>query len=76
MTKQEKAKELIEKYVNLLPLGNNIYKIAKQCAIIDVNDMIEQNGEMYLSLNGKKVKEYYEKKKSYLFELKQEIENL
>lgn len=38
---KEKAKELVEKYVNLLPLGNNLYKIAKLCAKIVVEEIID-----------------------------------
>jgi len=70
MTAKEKAKEL---YFKMHSQEHIISKEAKQCAIIAVDEMIIQNGELYLNgLDGI----YYREKNSYLFEVKQEIENL
>ena len=47
--------------------------LSKQCALIAVDEMIVQNGELYLNgLDG----DYYKEKNSFLFAVKQEIENL
>jgi hypothetical protein len=77
MTPKEKAKELYNKFLN--PSGDTYlygmleHESAKECALIAVDEMIIQNGELYL--NGLD-KIYYREKNSYLFEVKQEIENL
>jgi hypothetical protein len=48
-------------------------KSAKQCALIAVDEMIIQNGELFLNgLDGN----YYRKKNAFLFEVKLELENL
>jgi hypothetical protein len=38
MTPKEKAKELIEKFYNIL----KCYKLAKQCALIAVNEILNE----------------------------------
>lgn len=48
---------------------------AKQCALIAVDEMIVQNGELYLNSLGEKTISFYREKNSYLFEVKSEIEN-
>ena len=69
MTPKEKAKQLIELFTFSCRECDN-YKIS---ALIAVDEMIIQNGELYLNgLDGI----YYREKNSYLFEVKQEIENL
>ena len=79
MTPKEKAQELVQRFTKIesfhihervifMPLPE-----AKQCALIAVDEMIIQNGELYLNgLDGI----YYREKNSYLFEVKQEIEAL
>lgn len=66
MTPKEKAKQLVDK------MSFEVCKTdAKQCALIAVDEMIIQNGELYL--NGLD-SSYYREKNAYLFEVKQEIE--
>lgn len=66
---QQKAKELVCSYMFDRTDGNT-FLIAKKCALIHINGLIIQNGELYLNgLDGK----YYRDKNSYLFELKQAI---
>ena len=85
MTPKEKAIELVDKFYQTTPneawinepLGiakeYKAYNQSKQCALIAVDEMIIQNGELYLNgLDGI----YYREKNSYLFEVKQEIEAL
>lgn len=46
---------------------------AKQCVLICIDKLIEQNGELYLNgLDG----DYYRAKNAELFDIKQEIEKL
>ena len=87
MTPKEKAKEFVEKIHNEFPLQQQVYsslnepmlnisdnwKEAKQCALIAVDEMIIQNGELYL--NGLAI-DYYIEKNAFLFAVKTEIENL
>jgi hypothetical protein len=73
MTPKEKAEELFEKFNNpdtkYYPYVHN----AQQCALIAVDEMIIQNGELYLNgLDG----DYYRKKNAFLFEVKQELHKL
>ncbi len=71
MNAKQKAIEIFDKYYSLnIPLTMND---AKQCALICVNEMIEQNGELFL--HGITL-EYYKEKNAFLFEIKTEIENL
>ena len=75
MTPKEKAKELVDKFKlkHKFFTDSFIKTTAKQCALIAVDEMIIQNGELYLNgLDGI----YYRDKNSYLFEVKQEIEKL
>jgi hypothetical protein len=92
MTPKEKAKELFNKFHdysdsnygtnrfnqnwhgNVLAGERKVRKeSAKQCALIAVDELIIQNGELYLiGLDGT----HYAKTNSFLFEVKQEIENL
>lgn len=82
MTPKEKANELVSKYFKYLnyEFGDYVHDLkdtqAKQCALIAVDDMIIQNGEIYLMQFGEKAIDYYRAKNSYLFEVKQEIEKL
>jgi hypothetical protein len=73
MTPQEKAKELFDKFSNV-PLLDS-YE-AKQCALIAIDEMILQNGELYLNSLGDKTINFYKEKNNYLFKVKQEIEKL
>ena len=74
MTHKEKAEELVDKFVQYTPADSEFeYPYAKQCALIAVDEMIIQNGELILNgLDG----DYYRKKNAFLFEIKQEIEKL
>ena len=73
MTPKEKAKELIAKFsaVGLQQRSEGV-----QCALIAVDEMIIQNGEIYLMQFGEKAVDFYRLKNNYLFEVKQEIEKL
>lgn len=78
MTPKEKAEELVKKMY--LVHSNSASKItmyfAKECALIAVDEMIVQNGELYLNSLGEKTIIFYREKNSYLFEVKSEIEKL
>ena len=92
MTAVEKAKELVDKYRIIIdydfisdinwhnPTDFNrnirVKKDAKRCALIAVDEMIIQNGELYLNNLGEETILYYKKVNNYLFEVKQEIEKL
>jgi hypothetical protein len=87
MTPKQKAEELVDKFIKV-PLSLYIIlkenehmfslssKEAKQCALIAVNEMIVQNGELYLNQLGKKALQFYIKNNHFLFEVKKEIENM
>lgn len=77
MTTEQKAKELVNKYYHSMnpdaPDCSISYEQAKQCALICIDKLIEQNGELYLNgLDG----DYYRAKNAELFDIKQEIEKL
>jgi len=87
MTPKEKAKELVAKFNKTIPIDtNNVPNLSaikksyerhnKECALISVDEMIEQNGELYLNSLGDKTIAFYKAKNAYLFEVKQEINNL
>ena len=79
MTAKDKALAVVQKYgwLGTKWEQTNFYTLekenAKQCAIICVDELIEQNGELYLNGIGT---DYYKKVNSYLFDLKKEIEAL
>ena len=74
MTPKEKAIKLTHKfYDKFYRDDDSSWEHAKKCALICVDEMIKQNGELYL--NGIN-EQYYRKKNGELFELKQEIEEL
>ena len=73
MTPKEKAKDLVHKIKwNTL----TTHRVAKQCALIAVDEMIIQNGEIYLNSLGDKAICFYKAKNAYLFEVKTEIKKL
>jgi hypothetical protein len=79
MTPKEKAKELFSKYYNSIEhtlseeYSPHEMFVVEQCVLIAVNEMIIQNGELFLNgLDG----DYYRKKNAFLFEVKQELEKL
>ena len=84
MTPKEKAKELVDKLINKsVVIVDDIkyfhprpYDLAKQCALIAVDEMIVQNGDVYLGMLGDKANQYYTRMNNYLFEVKKEIEKL
>jgi hypothetical protein len=78
MNAKEKAKELITTFRYALshkdaPLGMHKDNIAIQCALIAVDEMIIQNGELYLL---GLAKNYYIEKNAYLFDVKSELQSL
>jgi len=72
MSAQDKAKELVEKYTFSCRECDN----AKQCALMEVNALIEQNGELYLFKSCENTMNYYRQKNAELFEVKTEIEKM
>jgi DNA-binding protein H-NS len=77
-TPHEKAKELVEKFTDIENEYNEYsdFKQAKQCALIAVDELIQQNGELYLFSLGEKTIEYYKKQNAFLFDVKSEIKKL
>ena len=75
MSAKEKAKEIFSK-MELRIDGEGWYESAKECAIIAVDEMIIQNGDLYLNSLGDKTVAYYKAKNAYLFDVKSEIEKL
>jgi hypothetical protein len=73
MTPKEKAIEIYTKMYNEVYTSYGTDFLAKQCSLIAVNEIIIQNGELFLNgLDG----DYYRKKNAFLFEVKEEIEKL
>lgn len=82
MTAKEKAIELVNKFIDEIPANNSesikeFIKIdiesSKRCALIAIDELIMQNGELYLNgLNST----YYREKNNFLFNVKSEIEKL
>jgi len=64
----------VQKYSTHTELKWLSKKECKQCALIAVDEMIEQNGELYLS--GHLDRDVYTKRNGELFEIKSEIEKL
>jgi len=75
MTPKEKANDLIHKFfANALPDAVECdLNVGKRCALIAVDEMIIQNGELYLL---GLAKEYYIEKNAYLFNVKSELQSL
>jgi hypothetical protein len=71
MNAKEKAKEMYDKMLNSDIMNMTKY-CAKQCALIAVDEMIIQNGELYLL---GLAKNYYIKKNAYLFDVKSELQS-
>mgnify|MGYP001256678993 CR=1 FL=1 len=75
------VKELVDKFeefaddmeCNIFTSSENRFKNAKQCALIAVDEMIIQNGELYLL---GLAKDYYIEKNAYLFDVKSELQSL
>ena len=80
MSPKEKAIKLVDEfksYANTFEYCTKGNKHnAKQCALIAVDEIILQNGELYLSALGKKTIQFYILKNNFLFEVKKEIELL
>ena len=90
MTPKEKAKELVEQYLNTIihfpyidteddnciGTGYMTHNSAVRCALVAVDEMIVQNGDIYLCLTGEDANKYYREENSYLFKVKEEIEKL
>ena len=75
MSPKQKAEELVDKMLYCYQ-GHIDKYTAKQCALIAVDEMIVQNGELYLNQLGEKALQFYIKNNHFLFEVKQEIEKL
>jgi hypothetical protein len=86
MNAKEKANELFNKYFSELRLPSdcegcmqcvdrcgNMVAVAKKYALIAVDEMIIQNGELYLL---GLAKDYYIEKNAYLFDVKSELQSL
>jgi hypothetical protein len=77
MDAKEKAKELALKFHEDDLLFDTLsWNEAKQCALIAVDEMIMQNGELFLLPLHAEIIEHYKKTNSYLFEVKDEINKL
>lgn len=70
MTSKEKAKELVDKYILLVPehFGGMDLELAKQCALICVDEC--------LKIERKKDMDFSKRNIEYWQEVKQEIEKL
>jgi hypothetical protein len=66
MSPKEKAMELVWKYLPILIIKENPFDLAKQCALIAVDEIINNYEEQYK----------YCKTKSYWHEVKTEIHKL
>ena len=86
MNAKEKANELFNKYFSELRLPSdcegcmqcvdrcgNMVAVAKKYALIAVDEMIIQNGELYLL---GLAQDYYIEKNAYLFDVKSELQSL
>jgi hypothetical protein len=72
MTPKEKAEELVDKYYVLIHPKVNSYYQAKQCALIAVDEILNNFGlisESYIFYTSSSTRSFYE-------EVKQEIEKL
>jgi hypothetical protein len=85
MTPQEKAEQLYNKFLSALPHPETtnaaVYSIAKQCALIAVNEIIESRKDdvAFNDTMWENASEYYKPYPMYLnywFKLRQEIENI
>jgi hypothetical protein len=83
MIPKQKAEELVDKYRIFLQntdteVGEEILctLVSKSCALIAVDEMIVQNGELYINQLGEKALQFYIKNNNFLFEVKKEIEKL
>ena len=77
MTPEEKAKQLINKFLHIKVLKLSDYSVieyptAKECALITINDILDNIDDMmsfYVDHNILEIKKYYE-------DVKQELDNL
>jgi hypothetical protein len=85
MTPQEKAEQLYNKFLSALPHPETtnaaVYSIAKQCALIAVNEIIESRKDdiAFDDTMWENASEYYKPHPMYLnywLKVKQEIENI
>jgi hypothetical protein len=85
MTPQEKAEPLYNKFLSALPHPETtnaaVYSIAKQCALIAVNEIIESRKDdvAFNDTMWENASEYYKPHPMYLnywFKLRQEIESI
>jgi hypothetical protein len=85
MTSQEKAEQLYNKFLSALPHPETtnvaVYSIAKQCALIAVDEVIESRKDdvAFNDTMWENASEYYKPHPMYLnywFKLRQEIESI
>jgi hypothetical protein len=85
MTPQEKVEQLYNKFLSALPHPETtnaaVYSIAKQCALIAVNEIIESRKDdvAFNDTMWENASEYYKPHPMYLnywLKVKQEIENI
>ena len=80
LTPKEEAENLWLTYFELLPDGfysdAAAKEEAKKLALVMINKLIEQNGEIYLSNLGDKANEYYIKQNGKLFQIKEELQKI
>jgi hypothetical protein len=85
MTPQEKAEQLYNKFLSALPHPETtnaaVYSIAKQCALIAVDEIIESRKDdvAFNDTMWENASEYYKPHPMYLnywFKLRQEIESI
>jgi HD superfamily phosphodiesterase len=74
MEAKEKAKQLVQRYVDIMPMlynqtGDQILKHAKQCALIAVDEIIKATNNMWDSIDHLAINDYWQ-------EVKQEINSL
>jgi isopentenyl phosphate kinase len=77
-TPKLKAKELVEKYTLLVPVefGGMHIDLAKQCAIISVNEIFEHIDYIFTELEKDKLPNKFDDEIEYWNKVKKEIELL
>ena len=68
MTAKEKAKKIVNRYLDYIPFADNSIQRAKECALIAVNEMLDFRNALYIN-EGSLAHQW-------LLDVKQEIELL
>lgn len=76
MTPKEKAKELVNKFYFIIPLDKMTidFNLAKNCALIAVDEIIEELAFMWCGYGG--FEDILDERQAYYIEVKQEIEKI